>query len=152
MCTLSARRPAKGFTLIELLVVIAIIAILIGLRLPAVHKVREAAARAECQNNLRQIGLAAQNANDTQGHLPPQAGNYGGAFLAPLFFHLLPYIEQQNVWNGAGWLDPSAAVGKTTPGTPVNIGIIWPTWDSVNISSNTWLRQTRIKTYQCSAD
>src|SRR5262245_34287207 len=91
--------PRRGFTLIELLVVIAIIAILIGLLLPAVQKVREAAARAKCQNNLKQIALAAHNCHDVHGRFPPMAGNFGGAWYAPMFFHLLPYVEQKNVWD-----------------------------------------------------
>jgi prepilin-type N-terminal cleavage/methylation domain-containing protein/prepilin-type processing-associated H-X9-DG protein len=98
----------RGFTLIELLVVIAIIAILIGLLLPAVQKVRESAARLQCQNNLKQLSLAVTNCCDTnQGIIPPSIGNYpnqngaanqshGGAF-----FHLFPYIEQQNVYNAS---------------------------------------------------
>jgi prepilin-type N-terminal cleavage/methylation domain-containing protein/prepilin-type processing-associated H-X9-DG protein len=149
-----SRKAPSGFTLIELLVVIAIIAILIGLLLPAVQKVREAAARASCQNNLKQIGLACHNCNDTQGRLPPQAGTFAGAFYGPLFFHLLPYIEQQNLWNGASWLDYNAQVGQASPNpaTTINLGFIWPTWDSVLVPTYSWLRQTKVKTYQCPSD
>ncbi len=130
-------RARGGFTLIELLVVIAIIAILIGLLLPAVQKVREAAARAKCTNNLKQMSLALHNANDTHGRLPPLAGNYGGAYLAPLLFHLLPFIEQQNVWNSAQFN-----------------GFVVPAWDTPAPAGTglTYLRQTPIPIYKCPTD
>jgi prepilin-type N-terminal cleavage/methylation domain-containing protein/prepilin-type processing-associated H-X9-DG protein len=99
------QRKRGGFTLIELLVVIAIIAILIGLLLPAVQKVREAAARSKCQNQLKQLALAAHTYHDANNSFPssdpqqPRIASFTFTYNPSLFVNLMPYFEQDNLYR-----------------------------------------------------
>jgi prepilin-type N-terminal cleavage/methylation domain-containing protein len=148
MTSLRFFRRWRGFTLIELLVVIAIIAILIGLLLPAVQKVREAAARAQCQNNLKQISLATINCADThQGKLPGACGRYPNTFpssnnsYGPAFYQILPYIEQQALYNAA-----YQAGGGPTHQNGVGVPDYEPYWGYFGGM------RFQVKTYLCPSD
>jgi prepilin-type N-terminal cleavage/methylation domain-containing protein len=129
-----AQLRRHGFTLIELLVVIAIIAILIGLLLPAVQKVRDAAARSQCSNNLKQIALAAQNYQGALNTLPP--GFNPNSYVGSLAY-LLPFLEQQNIYN----LVPQYLFNPN-----VNNGQWW-------LYNSSWTAATyHIKAFECPAD
>jgi len=126
-----------GFTLIELLVVIAIIAILVGLLLPAVQKVREAAARSQCQNNMKQIALACHNYESTIGRLP--YGRHPISMVGPLAL-ILPYIEQSNIYNQ---INSAVFDLKQDPGSDW-INSFWPTTFAAS--------RNRVKIYECPSD
>jgi len=116
----TTRHPHRGFTLIELLVVIAIIAILVALLLPAVQQAREAARRAQCKNNLKQIGLAIHNYTDVHGTLPIGSNKYGqGKYVVDRGYMgwcigILPFLDQAPLYNRY-YLDNDASAGVNEP-------------------------------------
>lgn len=149
-------RRRSGFTLIELLVVIAIIAILIGLLLPAVQKVRDAAARTQSQNNLKQLTLSVANFESAHNITPPIFGQVSGAGVSgSIYYHLLPFVEQDNLYR----LGPDASrsqplkvlqhPGDATLGTGVfDLPLAAPSWAASTGTANpypAWASQSNTK-------
>jgi prepilin-type N-terminal cleavage/methylation domain-containing protein len=139
-------RLRTAFTLIELLVVIAIIAVLIGLLLPAVQQVRQAAALISCKNQLKQLGLACHNFSNDQTYLPPQYGWFpttGRGQVGTLLFHLMPYVEQSDLQRKT----VSQGESRTTY-WGLSFGTVANTLD-MRVSS---VCMTPVKSFQCPSD
>lgn len=136
-------RPARrqGFTLVELLVVIAIIGILVALLLPAVQAAREAARRMQCSNHLKQLMLAAHNYHDVYKGFPPGsmgttvqplAGNTSTQNMTGPIYHMLPFIEQQPLWNTLQTVNTNPPGSANSVGTVFAAGGGYPSWSGVD--------------------
>lgn len=138
------RNRRRAFTLIELLVVIAIIGILIGLLLPSVQKVREAANRMSCTNNLKQIGLAMANYENTYGKLPQALGTYGCCW-GTWAMYILPFLEQDNMYKGYNNLGGNDDSWRT-------LGLVNDLWRYSTRTNATNVTQRWVKSLVCPTD